>query len=395
MSVTQPGLRRGVALGVIASMTSLGVVALSPAAQADTGPVTYTCATSPDPTLHDFRVTIDSDAPAKMYVGESFTPTMTWVMRVPRSVIPSDPDPDSVDGTATGQGDVNGLALPPYEMAIARTLVPVSGDLWLTATGRSAPLTPTAPGDLVMHAGDFSAELQFYTGDTATGTRDTTCTRPPGQPPTIDTIVVAAKSSTTLTLAKALTAYGEELVASAKVTTTGGTPDGDVAFVVNGVATKARVDKDGIATTTIKGLPTGNHVVSASFVPKDAVHYDGSSTANQSVVVTKADTRTRAGISGKRTNKRLRVHARVKTEFDTTATGKVRIKLQKLKWKNGEKRWAKVRTKVRKLIDGKRTVGFGRLAKGRYRVKLTYRGDDNHERSRKTKQFRVKPARRR
>lgn len=392
MTAAHSRLHRGVALGAAASMTGFALVAVAPAVQATTGSVPYTCPGGSSP------FTIDSDAPAKMYVGESFTPTMTWAVALP-STIPA--DAESVDGTATGHGDVNGLAVPPYEMVIARTPVPVQpAPVRFTATGKSAPVAPTAPGDLALHAGDFAATLHFYdaeTGGTETaGTpQRVTCVVPPGPPPTIDTIVVAAKSSTTLTLAKALTAYGEDLVASAKVTTTGGTPDGDVAFVVNGVATKARVDKDGIATTTIKGLPTGNHVVSASFVPKDAVHYDGSSTASQSVVVTQADTRTRAGISGKRTNRRLKVHAKVRTEFDTTATGRVRVKLQKLRWNNGERRWAKVRTKVRKLIEGRRTVGFGRLAKGRYRVKVSYRGDANHERSRKTKQFRVQPARRR
>lgn len=376
--------RRRIALGASASMTAFALVGASPAAHPATGLVGYTCSFG---SAVDVDVNTDSDAPARIHVGDAVTPTVTSVVTIPDSVrgsaIPS--DARWVDGTVTAGGDVNGTAVPPFTMAIARTPVPLTGALPLTAVGTSAPLPATAPGDLAIHAGDFSVTMQFYDhGDATTGEPvTTTCTRPPGQPPTIDSVVVAARSATALTLAKSTTAYGEDLTASAKVTTTGGSPDGDVAFVVDGLATKARVDKDGVATTTVRGLRTGAHSVSAVFVARDSVHYDGSSTGSQPLTVTKASTRTALGITGKRTSRPTRVTARVKSAFGTTATGRVRFKVVR---SGTRQRWVKVKV----LDDGQRTVGFGRLEKGRYKVTATYRGDGSHVRSRAVKGFRVR-----
>ncbi|WP_442939972.1 Ig-like domain-containing protein [Nocardioides sp. B-3] len=86
-------------------------------------------------------------------------------------------------------------------------------------------------------------------------------------------------------------ATGAPVTATAKVTTPGGTPDGDVTFVVAGVSTKVPV-KDGAASLVIDRAAVGDNAVSATFTPKDAVHYEGSSAGPVNLKVSKAATST-------------------------------------------------------------------------------------------------------
>jgi hypothetical protein len=207
---------------------------------------------------------------------------------------------------------------------------------------------------------------------------------PNGKPPVIDTINVVATSATTLVLDRTVADFGQDVTATAKVTTSAGAPDGDVAFSLNGgTATKVRVDKDGMATLALPDPNVGGHTVAATFVPRDAASVDGS-TATQALTVAKTRTKLRVPVTGRTTTTATRVGVKAKGAFDTVPTGKVRIKLQRIG------RTAKT-IKTRKLNDnGAARAGFGTLKSGRYRVVVVYRGDANHRYVKKPKIFRVK-----
>ena len=188
---------------------------------------------------------------------------------------------ESFDGTVVAKGALNGTTVPVNQTIPSTPLgdQTTPTNVPFTASGPAPlPLKPGAPGDLVLTAGDFDATFNFKQGDgTAVGDPVVAaCKVPDGKAPIVDTIVVVSKSTTALTLSPATAGYGAPVTATAKVTTTGGTPDGDVTFVVGGVSTKVPV-KDGAASLVIDQAVVGTTPVSATFTPKDATHYEGSS----------------------------------------------------------------------------------------------------------------------
>ena len=380
--------RRGVAAGISVAVGAFGIVAVAPSAQATTGTVTYACTSVLG--AFDLPVEIDTDAPARMQVGASASLIAKSMTALPaaQAKLAYDEDARSFDGTVAAKATV-GSAAADFNQAIPKTTIPdqaIATAVPFTATSAAMPyVAPATPGDVVISAGDFTASLQFYDGADAAlgGPIAVTCTAPNGKPPVIDTVVVAAKSTTTLTLSKSASRYGEDVTATAKVVTSSGAPDGDVAFSVDGVATKAKVDKDGVATLVLPDAPVGNHSVTASFVPKDTAHYDGSTSAPQAWAIEKARTKMRVPVTGKRRDVVTKVGVKAAGAFGTVPTGKVKIKLKRI-GKVG--RWVK----VRKLRDGEAKAGFGKLKVGRYRVVVKYRGDDNHLDKRKVKTFRVR-----
>jgi hypothetical protein len=187
-------------------------------------------------------------------------------------------------------------------------------------------------------------------------------------------------------LDKIISEFGQDVTATATVTASAGTPDGDVAFAVDGLATKAKVGKDGIATLVLPYAATGVHTVTATFVPRDPNAALGSSAPASTWSVNRARTRIKLPVTGRTTTVATRVGVKAKGVYDTVPTGKVRIRLKRI-GKPGK--WAKVRT----LDDtGAATAGFGKLAKGRYRVVVVYPGDANHLGLTKTRKFRVTRA---
>jgi hypothetical protein len=381
--------RRGVAAGISVAVGAFGIVAVAPSAQATTGVVTYACTSTVG--AFDLPVEIDTDAPARMQVGAAASLIATSMTSLPAAQAKLAYDvlnARSFDGTVAAKATV-GSAAADINQAIPKTTIPdqaIATAVPFTATSAAIPfVAPATPGDVVISAGDFTASLQFYDGADAPagGPIAVTCTAPNGKAPVIDTIVVAAKSTTTLTLSKTASKYGEDVTATAKVVTSSGAPDGDVAFSVDGVATKARVDKDGVATLVLPDAPVGNHSVTASFVPKDTAHYDGSTSAPQAWAIEKARTKMRVPVTGKRRDVVTKVGVKAAGAFGTVPTGKVKIKLKRI-GKVG--RWVK----VRKLRDGEAKAGFGKLKVGRYRVVVKYRGDGNHLAKRKVKTFRVR-----
>lgn len=364
------------ALGV-GSTTAIGLV--NSPALAETGVVAHTC-TTPSGSA---SITLDTDtaAPASVHVGDTTAVSVAGALS------------DDLASSLSAQGAVGfsgilvidvaeGNVSRPVTVAIADTeLEPVETPVQFTAAGT---WTAATPGDLALKQGDVTATLVLR-GEDDTELPDFVmqCRTSTGPAPTIDTVSVVARSTTALSLSKATSSYGEEVVATARVATTGGTPSGSVAFSVDGVARKARVDKDGVATIKIDNARTGSHAVTATFTPTDAVHYEPSTTVAQTWTVTRAASRLSITATGKRASRPTRISVRVRGAFGTEATGKVRVRLVKT---GTRKKWLKVRT----LKAGRATAGFGRLRKGRYKVSVLYRGDADHLRAKRVRTIRVR-----
>ena len=238
-------------------------------------------------------------------------------------------------------------------------------------------------GVLEITAGAIAGTLTFDNDGEAVPGREFSCGAPSGKAPVIDTIAVAAATTTTLTLARSVSAYGQDVTATAKVVASSGGPAGEVAFAVDGIVTRAKVDKDGVASLVLPDTAVGAHGVLATFMPRDVAAYVGSSSGLQQWTVDKVGTKVKIPVTGRTTTTVTRVGVKAAGLFGTVPTGKVRIKVKRL---GRPGKWVKSRT----LDAGAARVGLGVLAKGRYRVVVRYRGDTNHLAVKKTKTFRVK-----
>jgi hypothetical protein len=381
--------KRAFATGLAVVMTGGGLAAVAAPVHAATESVIYSCTTADGQTF-DLSVIADSNAPARMYVGDSVTPTITAATALPGSLAQANQalGAESFDGTVVARGALNGTPVLVNQTILTTPLgaQTMPTDVPFTAFGPAPlPLKPGAPGDLVLTAGDFDATFNFKQGDgTAVGgPLAAACKVPQGKAPIVDTIVVVSKSTTALTLSPATAGYGAPVTATAKVTTPGGTPDGDVTFVVGGVSTKVPV-KAGAASLVIDQTVVGTHAVSATFTPKDATHYEGSSATPVTLKVSKAATSTKVKITGKRARQRTTAAIKVVGINKTVPTGKVKLVLRKV----GNQGFHTA--KSGRLAKGARIFNLGRLGKGRYKVVVKYLGDSNHLRSKTVKRFRVR-----
>ena len=380
--------RRGAAAVVSLSLAAAGLAASAPGAGAVSTSIAYSCTST---SLGGFTlpVVLDTTAPARMAVGQS-----TQLIVTASATLPAD-KAQQASATGATQFDGSWVAQATFGTAAAsvtqniprtqlNSQVVATAAPFTAASGAIGYVAPTTTGVVEVSAGDLNGTLKFYDpGNVAKQTEAITCTLPPGKAPVIDTIAVVASTTTTLTLDRTTSEFGQDVTATAKVTASSGTPDGDVAFAVDGLATKAKVDKDGIATLVLPDAAAGVHGVTATFVPRDLNAALGSSAPASTWTVNRARTRIKVPVTGKTTSVATRVGVKAKGVFDTVPTGKVRIRLTRI-GKPGK--WAKVRT----LDDtGAAKAGFGRLAKGRYQVVVVYRGDTNHLGLRKTRKFRV------
>lgn len=367
------------------------LVALAPpGAQATTGSVIYSCSAAGQ--TFDLPVVIDSNAPARIPAGDTVPTTLTAQTALPGSLAKLAKEglaAESFTATIAAPVTVSGTQIPAEHTVTSTQLgdqsAPEGAAVPFQATG-VAQLRSTTPGEVQILAGDFTASFNFKKADgtpTAIDPVQATCKAPNGKPPVIDTVGVVARSATQLTLSPARAAYGKKVTATAQVTTSGGAPDGDVAFVVGGVTTTAKVDKDGRAVLMLGQVAVGQRDVSATFTPKDATYYEGSSATPVGLTVTKAATRTRVTVTGKRTGKRTTATVKVAGVHGTVATGKVKVVLRKIS-AGGTKR------KAGRLAKGSRGFNLGRLGRGKYKIVAKYVGDESHLRSRKVTRFRVR-----
>ena len=374
------------------ALTAVGLSVGAPVAGAVSPSIVYTCTYTGSSTF-DLPVVLDTDAPSRTTVGQ-----VVQVSTTASAVLPGSEAQAAYNGPASARTFDGGLTTVAAFGAQAATIhqtvprtdlkdqsVLATAVAFTASSSAFAYTAPTTPGTVEITAGSLSGTFQFYDGSgTQTGSKAFTCPAPNGKPPVIDTIAVVASSTTTLTLDRTTSEYGQDVTATAKVTTSAGTPDGDVAFSVDGLATKAKVGRDGVATLVLPDAGAGAHSVAATFVPREPMTYDGSATPAQTLTVSKARTRIRVPVTGRTTKVVTRVGVKAKGVFETVPTGKVRITVKRLGQRG---KWVKVR--VRTLDAGTAKAGFGRLKKGRYRAVVVYRGDDNHRYLKKSKKFRV------
>ncbi|WP_107705531.1 Ig-like domain-containing protein [Nocardioides allogilvus] len=381
--------KHALATGLAVVLSGGGLAVVAAPAHAETGPVSYTC-----PVLGtDYQVSVntDSTAPAKMYVGDTANAVFDSDVVLPPELAKlayEDLQARSFDGTVAAQGTFSGAALTVTETIPTTSLgdqTTTPAPVLFTATSPATPLKATLAGDLALEAGNLVATLNFTKQDGTQQVVPISCSAPKvnGKPPVVDTVVVVSKSSTALTLSRTRAGYGAPVTATAKVSTPGGTPAGDVTFVVDGVSTKVQV-KDGAASLVINQAAVGDNPVSATFTPKDTTHYEGSSATPVNLEVTKAATSTRVKIIGKRVGERTSARIKVVGINKTVPTGKVKLVLRKA----GNKGFHKVRRGT--LAKGTRGFNLARLGKGKYRVAVKYKGDSNHRRSKTVKRFRVR-----
>lgn len=374
----------GVATLIVLSGTSVAV-APDAVALAD---VHYRCSTLGR--TASVSALIDTSAPtppARMFVGE--TTTITSI-----SHLPGDTAKTAKDGGAkTFEGTVRltlveGGTTRQVALTIPRTPLGEQSMPQAVAYTASGTYDAIAPGDVDILPGDFTADLEFRREDGATDmTYRMSCYREYDPTPTIDSVVVAARSSTVLSLDRPVVTYGEQSPLVATVTTTGGSPKGDLEFVVDGAAKKVGVDPDGRASIPLGGWPVGPHDVHGIFVPADPVHYTDSTSASMGWTVVKARTRMRLRPTGTTTLAVTRLVVRATGEFGTVPGGRLRIRVTRFGRAGA---WVGVRTVDR---TGAAHARLGRLEQGRYRVVVRYQGDADHLYRKRATTFRVRDLR--
>ncbi|MEO5666326.1 MAG: Ig-like domain-containing protein [Nocardioides sp.] len=379
--------KRTFATGLAVVLTGGGLAAVAAPANAETGAVNYTCPVAGN--SYQVSVNTDTNAPAKMFVGDTATIAVDSDVVLPPEMAKLAYDllqARSFDGTVAAKATFSGADLTATETIPTTSLGDQSTATAVpfTAIASAVPLKATVAGDLALEAGDVTATLNFTKQDGTTQALQVNCTKPNSKVPAIDNVVVVSKSTTALTLTPATAGYGAPVTATAKVTTPGGTPEGDVTFVVGGVSTKVQV-KDGAASLVIDQAVVGDNAVSATFTPKDAVHYEGSSATPANLKVSKASTSTKVKITGKRVRERTSATIKVVGINKTVPTGRVKLVLRKV----GNQGFHKAKSGA--LAKGSRGFNLGRLGKGKYKVVVKYVGDANHLKSKTVKRFRVRP----
>ena len=190
--------------------------------------------------------------------------------------------------------------------------------------------------------------------------------------PAAATTARVATSMTSIALSTTRSAYGQTVTATAAVATSTGRADGDVYFAVDGVATKVNLSATGTATLVLPDAPVGAHAVTASFVPQFPVDQQGSTSAAQAWTVDRAPTRLFVNATGRGLRIPTVVLVEAAGEYGSRPTGRVRLTLSRA----GSGRTV-VRTKALPG-DGVVVARYGALAKGRYRVVVSYGGDGQH-----------------
>jgi hypothetical protein len=266
-------------LAVISVLVVLvGALLGSGPVQATTGSLTYTC-DLPVLGATDFSISSDTNAPATLYLGKSFTPTLTSDAQVPVSLAnlaASDLKATSVDGTMISTVTVNGVATQVSQTFAKRT-VPASSTepLALTATGAMPSLTASRPGSVTYVPGDLVITLNFYPsgGGKASTFSDMAC----GLHPTTRIIdkVSDAKSPTRTTGTAAYAKKSKKVTAVAKVAaSSGAVPTGKVTVALYKGGTKLKTVTKALAAGKASVVFTG---VKAKGAYKVVTSYPGTS----------------------------------------------------------------------------------------------------------------------
>lgn len=410
--------RTFLAAGLAAVVTSGLTVATAPAAGTAPTTVDYACQTSTGATVA-MSFGFEAEAPDPPGTVTLFNSPQLMNMRM-ESEVPGALAKKAVDDGAS-MVDVSVTtsfsdAYPSAQASWRASTFSVSEPVQL---GDQSPPTPRPfvgrgthsllqPGVNDLRPADLDVRLDFMDADAAVVERlDLTCTTPSA--PVADTVWVNSVTFLDLLVgtdnwdeawAKRSYSYGQPIPVRVRVGAWGTRyPSGWVDVTLDGVTRRVTLDAAGQAALLMPGPPVraGHHAVSASYVPADPTFYGGGTTAHPpggtnypnpaAVPVKFATTSPHVRVTGKRADRRTRVHVRVDPQFDSTPTGKVRVNLRRL---GTRKHWSK--TKNVRVVDGRSKVlaGFGTLPRGRYKLVVKYRGDVDHLGSRAFEKFRVR-----
>jgi len=409
------------AAGVAAAASLAAVVAAAPAATAAgasaDATTAYTC-TRAGSTPVQVAFGFEAEAPEPpatltLFASPQFM-NMQMESTVPGEVAKAaaDDGATSVDvrvRTAFSDAYPSGQATWRMSTLSTQQAVPLGDQTVATAvsiTGRGTHQL-LQPGVNDLRAGDLAVTLTFRdsAGSVVGSPADLACATPAA--PVSDTVWVSSVTHLDLLvgtddwdLAWDVRTFGvgQPIPVRARVGANGtNVPTGWVDFTTSdGARQRVAVSADGSAVAELAGFASrsGAHQVGAVFVPADPVFYGGGPHAHPPggtnyenpvyVGVGFVTTEPRVRVKGKDADRRTKVRVRVAPEFDSTATGKVKVNLRRL---GAKKRWSATRT----LGSNARAVaGFGKLPRGRYKVVVKYRGDDNHLGSRTVRTFRVR-----
>lgn len=362
--------------GLIA--TSLGVMATTTSAQAESELLNYDCEV-PILGAQTFTVQLDSDAPETIQVGETVSTVTTATVNVPdnvRGAVHGLLGGRTVSGTAEATGFVNEVE-ETIAMTVPETEVPDAGELAIVASGDSGELVGENVGDTItLSAGDFTSSLVFLKEDgTEALAADIPCTLQEGQNATVDTVEVVeegpsepAESTTTVTVAPKQGPWGKVRKVTVKVDA-GETPAAGTATVKAGAVTRNVAITDGMGTANLPAnLKVGNHTVTASYAGSETV---AASSGSANVRIVKAGSKTTVKPTFMRKVNRLRAVSTVKVNTGPKAAGKVKVVVKR----NGKQ----IRQKLVKVNpNGKAPAVFAKMPKkGNFVIISRYMGSPN------------------
>ncbi len=281
--------------------------------------------------------------------------------------------------------DQAGSALP-VALSVARS------DLGAQATATAVPVKVSsaaftggrsAPGKLTFKASGFTASLKVTQADGTVKDVSFGCTLP-GAAPTIGATEWIARTTTAITLSETTAEYGEGVAVRTTVTPGAGTAAGAVTVTAGGLDSKVGVSGN-VPAVNLRDLGVGSYSVEATFAPTDTTYFRGSSTtAPSTLTVVKTRSRMAVTLRGKTPRRPTRARVDLSGVHGTSPTGRVKFVVRSVRGPFTKKFRAK-------LLDGGDAVGqLGRLATGRYRMKIVYRGDNEHLRAVNTRTFRVR-----
>lgn len=194
----------------------------------------------------------------------------------------------------------------------------------------------------------------------------------------------APPTSTSLVLSATESAYGQTVVATATVSAKPGPPQGDVVFSVDGAAIKANLGAGGSASVILPDALVGQHAVVATFVPLIPADQEGSTSPTQTWVVWQAGTQLQVRAIGKGARIPTSVQVKAAGDYGTRPTGRVKVMVRHIRTGDRTRRITQLDA------SGVALTGFGRLRKGTYRLVVTYVGDSQHLRERRSGKFYVR-----
>lgn len=268
----------------------------------------------------------------------------------------------------TPRVDLNGTPVSVARMHAAMQKLPNAGG---TTRNFSGPLltlpSQTVPGDLVVGVSGASVPTEQWLagGNVKSAGREFlyNCNTSTGNSVPVAKYTVKAKSTTVVDVSPTSGIYpGEAARATATVTVTGGTAEGVVKFGIGNRVVEGQVNAEGKATAVIPSdIAPGTHTVTATFVPDDVVHYDGSVSSPSSLKV-KAPFATETALSVPSTTvgpgESVDLSVLV-TSSEGTPAGEVQVSVG-------------ARTETRTLDNGSASIDLGVLPMGVHDISAAY-----------------------